>query len=459
MKPSLPIVALALAASACSANEPKTAANVDTTAQVMQAVQDAKSQSEGQNNTVQAQPEQAESSQVNAYILPSVAVPSISDAPVMLYESWPQETTLDNDNILDVTDAWLDGINSAQKTLDFNEFYTTSNGDEASSMERVLEALRAASARGVQIRFIIDKKMHKDDNVETAALIRSIPNVTMRIIDYDAISGGVQHSKFFIVDGKTAFFGSQNFDWRSLQQISEMGARLALPELVDPLVKIYELDWKLAQDTSLKSHIEPSACPVPVTTTYHGQNITVETVASPKNVLPCAEMWDLPKIISMIDNAQKSVAFQLLDYSTVNYDKTTFTELDEALQRAAARGVSVRMLVSDWSTANVQKMKDLKRLQQIPNIETKMLTVPEHSAGFVSFSRTIHSKFLVVDDDKAWLGTSNWSGDYFYASRNVGIIVNGAAFNADLTGSFNHYWTSEYVETVDPNKNYPKKVR
>jgi len=457
MKPNLPIVALALAASACSSPAPKNA-TVDTTEQVTKAVQEAKAQSAGKYNDA-VQQARADVQQFSAYITPSVTVPSVTDAPVMLYESWPQETTLDNANILDVTDAWLDGINSAQKTLDFNEFYTTSNGDENASMERVLEAIRTAAARGVQIRFIIDKKMHKDDNVETAALISSIPNVTMRIIDYDAISGGVQHSKFFIVDGKTAFFGSQNFDWRSLQQISEMGARLALPALVDPLVQVFELDWKLAQNPALKDEIEPAACPVAVETSYHGQSITVETVASPKNVLPCAQMWDLPKIISMIDSAKKSVAFQLLDYSTVNYDKTTFTELDEALQRAAARGVSVRMLVSDWSTANAQKMKDLKRLQQIPNIETKMLTVPVHSAGFVSFSRTIHSKFLVVDDDKSWLGTSNWSGDYFYASRNVGIIVTGSAFNADLTGSFDHYWTSEYVETVDPEKTYPKKVR
>ena len=117
------------------------------------------------------------------------------------------------------------------------------------------------------------------------------------------------------------------------------------------------------------------------------------------------------------------------------------------------------MLVSDWSTANYQKMKDLKRLQQIDNIETKMLTVPEHSAGFVPYSRTIHSKFLVVDNDKTWLGTSNWSGDYFYASRNVGIIVTGESFNADLTKSFDHYWNSRYTETVDPDKNYPKKKR
>lgn len=378
-------------------------------------------------------------------------------APVMLYESWPQETTLDNDHIIDVEDAWLSGINSAKESIYFSEFYAVHR--PGTTMAKVYVALLEAIQRGVYVRFIVDKKMYKDANIEFTDVLAKTPGIDLRIIDYDKISGGVQHSKYFIVDGKTVFFGSQNFDWRSLQQISEMGARLALPELVEPIKQIFDIDWDLAEDPAKVDSIPKYACPVPVETYYNNQMITVETVASPKSVLPCDDMWDLPKIVKMIDSAQTSVSFQLLDYSTVNYDKSTFTELDEALQRAAARGVKVRMLVSDWSTAAYQKMKDLKRLQQIENIETKMLTVPEHSEGFVSFSRTIHSKFLVVDDNKTWLGTSNWSGDYFYASRNIGIIVTGEAFNADLTKSFNRYWDSEYTELVDPQKDYPKKQR
>ncbi|MBQ1266183.1 MAG: hypothetical protein IIY06_05380 [Proteobacteria bacterium] len=387
----------------------------------------------------------------------TVEVPSTKEAPIMLYESWPLETTLDNANIIDVEYTWLDAIQSAKSTIDFSEFYT--NEREGTALARVMDALKAATERGVRVRFIVDKKMYKEDNIPLTDKLAAMPGVELRIIDYGAIAGGVQHAKYFIVDGQTAYFGSQNFDWRSLQQISEMGARLALPELVDPLKEIFEIDWNLALDPTATAVAVKNKCPVRVETTYNGEKITVETVASPKDVLPCDAMWDLPKIIAMIDEAKTSVSFQLLDYQTANYDKTSFTELDEALQRAAARGVQVRMLVSDWSTASSQKMKDLKRLQQIDNIETKMLTVPEHSMGFVPFSRTIHSKFLVVDNDKAWLGTSNWSGDYFYHSRNVGIIVSGASFNADLTKSFDRYWNSGYVETVDPDKNYPKKKR
>lgn len=388
---------------------------------------------------------------------PAVTLPTVAEAPVMLFESWPLETTLDNDHIVDVEHVWLDAIQTAQSTLDFSEFYT--NEREGTTLARVVQALTDATKRGVKVRFIVDKKMYKEDNIPLSDKLAAIPGIERRIIDYEAVAGGVQHAKYFIVDGKTAYLGSQNFDWRSLQHISEMGVRLALPELVNPLKEIFEIDWHLANDPTPTPTAAKTRCPLRVETQYNGEKITVETVASPKDILPCDAMWDLPRLIDMIDAAQTSVAFQLLDYQTANYDKTAFTELDEALQRAAARGVQVRMLVSDWSTASSQKMKDLKRLQQIDNIETKMITIPEHTMGFVPFSRTIHSKFLIVDNDKAWLGTSNWSGDYFYHSRNVGIIVNGASFNADLTKSFDRYWNSTYSETVDPDKDYPRKKR
>ena len=64
---------------------------------------------------------------------------------------------------------------------------------------------------------------------------------------------------------------------------------------------------------------------------------------------------------------------------------------------------------------------------------------------------------MVVDDEDTWLGTSNWGGDYFYKSRNVGVIAHGKTINDELTRSFNHYWDSSYVIKVDPNRDYPVK--
>ena len=45
------------------------------------------------------------------------------------------------------------------------------------------------------------------------------------MIDIGTVAGGVQHAKFFIVDGEEVFLGSQNFDWRALKHIHELGVR------------------------------------------------------------------------------------------------------------------------------------------------------------------------------------------------------------------------------------------
>lgn len=378
---------------------------------------------------------------------------SQKDAAIMIYESWPLETSLDNAHIADVIPVWLEAIEGAEKTLDFSEYYAISEPN--TGLEKVVNALKRAASRGVKIRFLIDEKLNTDKNAVLPEELASIQNLELRKIDYSKVTGGgVQHSKYFIVDGKTAYYGSQNFDWRSLEHISEMGARLRPAELVEPLKQLFEIDWALA--ANYDAAIPQATCSGAIETDYKGEKTTVELVASPPKSLPCQEMWDLPKMLALIGNAKTSVSVQLLNYATKNYDKTVFMELDDALTAAAKRGVHVRLMVSDWST-KPKNMSDMKRLAAIENIDVRMIEIPEHSMGFVPYSRTIHSKFMVVDDADTWLGTSNWAGDYFYKSRNVGIIAHGKTLNDELTRSFNHYWESDYAIVVDPNIDYPVK--
>jgi phosphatidylserine/phosphatidylglycerophosphate/cardiolipin synthase-like enzyme len=77
----------------------------------------------------------------------------------------------------------------------------------------------------------------------------------------------------------------------------------------------------------------------------------------------------------------------------------------------------------------------------------------------VPFARVAHAKYLVVDGARAWVGTSNWEGDYFTKSRNVGIVVEGEAFAAQLDRVFEGGFSGPYAEVVDPEKTYvPPRV-
>jgi phosphatidylserine/phosphatidylglycerophosphate/cardiolipin synthase-like enzyme len=162
-------------------------------------------------------------------------------------------------------------------------------------------------------------------------------------------------------------------------------------------------------------------------------------VASPKGWLPDEASWDLPRIVALLDAATQSIQVQVLKYKTQDRSGNRFTELDDALRRAGARGVKVRMLVSEWA------LKDISLQDLAPVAEIRVIKVPAWSGGTIPFARVAHAKYLVVDDHAAWIGTSNWEGDYFTKSRNIGVILHDGAVPARLAKFFEENWTSTYT--------------
>ena len=111
-------------------------------------------------------------------------------------------------------------IRSAKRTIDWACFYVASSRGQA--LDPVLSELSQAAARGVRVRMIFDKQMAKTDPQALAFLLR-MPGAAIRVLDFNLIATGSHHAKYLVVDGEL-FLGSQNFDWRSLSQIHELGS-------------------------------------------------------------------------------------------------------------------------------------------------------------------------------------------------------------------------------------------
>ena len=388
-----------------------------------------------------------------------IALPAWA-APLQLGESVPDKTALDDPEVADAQQIWLAMIESAESSIDLSQFYVSPRqGKQKGRLTPVLQALDAAAKRGVTIRFIIDAKFAKT-YPDTLTRLQKNDSVEVRRLDLQHHSGGVQHAKYFMVDGKVAWLGSQNFDWRSLQHISELGVRLEEPSLVGDLQKVFEVDWALAGGAANPIAAGSSATPEveregPLTTmTYEDGQVEAILVASPKSMLPDGVDWDLPHIIAAIDGAKHRVRLQVMSYALIGYDKKYWDTLDTALRRAAARGVKVQFIVADWSMYK-KKQEALKSLQAMGHLEVRVMSIPQiEGEEFVEFGRVVHAKYLVVDGKWSWVGTSNWSRDYFYGSRNVGVVVHGKTFGADLDLWFERMWNSEYAETIDLAKSY-----
>ena len=276
-------------------------------------------------------------------------------------------------------------------------------------------------------------------------------NVEVRRDSTRTQTGGVLHAKYFIVDGRDAYLGSQNFDWRALEHIQELGLRVRMPTVVEWLIAVFERDWLSASGRKLGLVPHPTG-PISKALDPDG-NAHVAPVFSPQGPTVSASVWDLPRLIKMIGNARASVRVQLLTYRATGRDGAYFADLETALRAAAARGVQVQMLLADWCKRN-PTIKGLQSLQCLPNLDVKLVTIPEWSGGFIPFARVVHAKYLVVDGHAAWLGTSNWERDYFFNSRNVGVIMQGGDVPARLDEFFARMWSCEYVELVDPGATY-----
>ncbi|MCK4414225.1 MAG: hypothetical protein KAY32_11820 [Candidatus Eisenbacteria sp.] len=410
--------------------------------------------------------------------------PAGSAPPLQLVETFPIETPLDHPALPEAHEVWLEMIASAGESLAFAEFYASN--EPGSRLEPIIAAIEAAAARGVHVRFLAEEKFYKTYPA-TLDRLAAHAGIEVRRYNVGALMGGVLHAKYFLVDDREAFLGSQNFDWRALTHIQELGVRLGEPALVAALAKVFETDWGLAAGEQpalqLGGSWPPEASPgkspgaslpdasaslpapgasppgptasLPGATVVHIGDAPVRAaiVASPREWLPPGLAWDLPVILRMIDGAEATARIQLLSYRTVGRDGTYFDTLESALRRAAARGVRVEMLLADWSMRR-GTIEGLQSLQALPGITVKLVTIPLWSGGFVPYARVIHAKYMVVDGRAAWIGTSNWERDYFYASRNVGLVIEGAAFAGQLEGLFRDGWEGPYAHEVDPCASY-----
>jgi phosphatidylserine/phosphatidylglycerophosphate/cardiolipin synthase-like enzyme len=361
---------------------------------------------------------------------------------VSLAESVPRGTALDDPQIPAAAAVWLDMIGSARRTIHLEQFYVSPEPGEA--LDPVLDALAAAGARGVAVDLVADAKFAKVYPAPLAAWAER-PAHRVRALDLQATAGGVQHAKFFVVDGREAYLGSQNFDWRALTHIHELGIRTDAPPVVAGLEAIFAHDW--ARAAGEPAPAGAAAPPGPTAVLFEGSPATVELVASPESLLPPGVPWDLPRLVAAVDGAASRVRWTSLSISEVaeaGEGAAPWTQLTDAFRRAGARGVSVEVLVSHWGLKG-PKGDALRSLAAAPGVAVRVLTVPPFSEADPPFSRVNHAKFLTVDGSAAWLGTSNLSLDYFFRSRNVGLMLTGGALVARLDGVFTRLWSAPYA--------------
>jgi len=398
----------------------------------------------------------------------AVAAPYPTHGAIELVESKPVETFLDTPGMRATGDVWLDTIRTSQRTLDIGAFYFSSR--PGSAMEPVLDAIRQAARRGVRVRVLIDRTFRAKYPAVVAALER-VHHLALREIDLEHLTTGVMHAKYFVVDGAQVFLGSQNFDWKALTHIHEIGVRLTDPRAARTVEAIFELDWAIAglspRPTSVadprvaaliarRAPADAVTAAAPVTLPFGSHSVQVALAFSPATLNPPGVDAEEPRLVAAIDAAQHEVDVQVLEYSVVAGGEV-YPVIEDALRRAAVRGARVRLLVSSWSLSR-RNVPWLQRLATVPGVEVRAGTLPAWSGGFVNFARVEHCKYMVVDRTLAFVGTGNWEKSYFHTTRNMSAFLTGGPFAGQLSAMFDRDWDGAYAQPVVPGATYAPPV-
>jgi phosphatidylserine/phosphatidylglycerophosphate/cardiolipin synthase-like enzyme len=374
-----------------------------------------------------------------------------------LVHTSPVETTLANPDLREPVAVWSELFDAAKSEIVIAQFYAVSKPGTA--FEKVLASLTQAGQRGVKIRFLLDLKGVGLSEPATIEQLKAIPNLDLRIIDFNKITGnGIVHAKYLAVDGKVAYIGSQNFDWRSFEHIHETGLKITEPGMVGQVQAIFEQDWQ-AQALTAKGSRATVLNSKTVLANY-AQNAFL--LASPNAYNPVGVGDSESGLPALLADAKSEVRIQLLDYAPLSYGpnrtRPYYAVIDNAVRAAAQRGVKIKLMVSAWNT-EAPAIAYLKSLALVPNVEIRIVTIPTASTGFIPFARVIHSKTMTVDGKLAWVGTSNWAGGYFDLSRNLEVVLRNEAMAQRLVALHEQTWSSSYAQPIDINKQYPKPAK
>nr|CDS30548.1 phospholipase d3 [Hymenolepis microstoma] len=382
-------------------------------------------------------------------------------------------------SLISTSFAWDSLIFQAKHNISIASFYWTMLRDDVYN-----------SSSAYQGEKIFNKLLEKSKEINVT-IVTSGPQATNNDLDQLIAAGakvkyldvtklltaGVQHAKLWTVDNQHGYIGSANMDWRALTQVKELGIFFkGCPRLASDLSKIIGAFGHVAEP----GIVFPINWTSEFTTTYNRTNpmklllngvpASVYISMSPPAFRPPEREDDLDTIIHIIDSAQSFVYVAVMEFQAlVKYysgkPDAYWPDLSNALIRASLeRGVEVRILVSHWAHTSPKLRHFMKAIRTLHGVNGASLRIrffvvpvetPEQRA--IPFARVNHNKYMVTDKT-LYVGTSNWSGDYFKFTGGAGFVVEcdedylsstGAkCLRKELEEVFLRDWNSVYTDEL-----------
>ena len=403
-----------------------------------------------------------------------------------IVESIPENLTYPSGSPLHEStfEGWLDILQLAKNYVNISSFYMTLNGSDTNTKdpssnegEKILDTLKNLGKNGVDIRIVQEITTRNESDAQALEKLGLAKVQYLNLSQFD--DSGILHTKLILVDGKHMYVGSANMDWRSLTQVKELGLLATdCPELVRDAAKLFYVYWLI----SVPGAKVPQQWPPSLGTTFDlanplkldigegEENPSIFLSSSPAMLCPPGRTRDLDALIDVIRTAEQFVHVAVMDYlPAIIYSPhyRFWPVIDDELRRAAIeRGVEVRIMGSFWKhtpSAMLQYLCSLAADSKIERyksegaaIQVKLFNVPSFTPeqSRIPFARVNHNKYMVTDK-KGYIGTSNWTGDYFNGTAGVSATIEQDGENSlpqQLREIFLRDWNSDYASPIDCKK-------
>lgn len=300
-------------------------------------------------------------------------------------------------------DPIINALNEAQSNVQLVMYGLTDT--------RLINTLIQTKNRGKYVAVLLEPSPYRTPDENTLAINRlKTANVDVLIPNPDFT---LTHQKTLIVDGKSAVIMTFNFTHATFDKERNFGLMITDPDMIREIQAVFAAD---AKHEAIK---------------VKNPNL----VWSPNN--------SREKILSFIESAHSNIqiyAEGLQDYQVIG-----------ALANAARSGVKVQILMSTYGN---------------PNRARKQINFLTRAGIQVQFSNQyeIHAKVIIVDQNRALLGSINLTNPSINKNRELSIFVKEPRIIAELEQTFAEDWGQTHaaarkVRKRDPNIALAKQLK
>ena len=265
------------------------------------------------------------------------------------------------------------------------------------SNRQVVDSLVGVAGK-VKVTLILDDATYD----RAANLVKRLQDGKVNVVK-SSTKFSLTHAKTAIFDDSFALITTMNLT-STYRLTRDAGVRVEDRDVLNDLNTLFDAD---------------------LTNAANGDDVT-PTMKS--DALVIAPTNALPRLLTFIDSAKREILVTVENFSD--------GPIADRLIQAARNGIAVKV-IAPFCNLNSNPFFNFQALDRLAK---NSVTIRVPSAPATIQSPYIHQKMIVVDGERAFVGSENFSYNSLKKSREIGIIVDARSVMKDIMADFDSDW-------------------